>query len=301
MIAAAAAARHPRRRPPGAVAAVALLLGACGDRTQESPTPQYYAWPERMSYRLEMVTELQREARAVQRVEVFKVLKLTLREDLYVLVFDSVLKTSVVAGQSALLAPYAPEDTLAFYLPIGRRGEIGRVVAACDPAVRACAAALPSAIAMEMRRIVPGLPLWPVPPGGVWEDTVQFDDAARPGGTRGTFITTYGPVRDTAIGAVRYWMVPWRSVKRAFHRPPAGVGLAPEVPQEDAGLTLIDRRRLLPVIATWAGASAAPASLRAIGVEASVSRARAYLTGSPFDSALAAQQAPPPEPARGPR
>ena len=78
--------------------AATVVLGACGDRTQESPTPQYYAWPERMNYRLEQVTELQREARAVQRFESFKVLKLTLREDQYVLVYDSVLKTSLVAG-----------------------------------------------------------------------------------------------------------------------------------------------------------------------------------------------------------
>jgi hypothetical protein len=277
-----------------------VLLGACGDRTQESPTPQYYAWPERMNYRLEQVTELQREARAVQRFQSFKVLKLTLREDQYVLVYDSVVKTSLVAGQPPRIAPYLPEDTLGFYVPVGRRGEIGRVVAGCDPAARECAAALPSAVAMEIRRMVPGLPLWPIPPGGVWEDTLLFDDAARPGGTRGTFITAYGPVRDTIIHGVRYWLVPWRSVKRAFHRPPSGAGFAPEVPLEDAGVTLIDRRRLLPVLSTWAGASAAPAALRAIGIEASAYRARAYLADTPFDSAFAAGS-PPPESLGGPR
>jgi hypothetical protein len=281
------------------VAAV-LLLGACGDRAQESPTPQTYEWPERLNYRLEHVTELQREARAVQRFESFKVLKLTLREDQFVLVYDSVMKTSIVAGGPPQIAPYLPEDTLAFYVPIGRRGEIGRVVAGCDPAVSACAAALPSAVAMEIRRLVPALPTWPVPPGGTWVDTLRFDDAARPGGTRGTFITTYGPVRDTTMGAVRYWMVPWRSVKQAFHRPPSGAGLAPERPLHDAGLSLIDRGRLLPVFATWAGAVSAPNDLRAIGIEASAFRARAYLAGTRFDSLFAAE-APPPDSQRGPR
>jgi hypothetical protein len=260
----------------------------------ESPTPQYYEWPERLNYRLEHVTELQRDAQPVQRFESFKVLKLTRREDQYVLVYDSVLKTSIVAGQPPQLAPYLPEDTLAFHVPLGKRGDIGRVVAGCDPAVPACAAALPSAVAMELRRIVPGLPMWPVPPRGTWVDTLPFDDASRPNGTRGFFITRYGPVRDTTIGGTAYWMLPWHSVKVAFHRPPGGAGFAPERPTEDDGLTLIDRRRLLPVFTTWAGAVPAPPGLRAIGIEASAFRARAYLSGTPFDSALAA---PPPEPA----
>jgi hypothetical protein len=114
------------------------------------------------------------------------------------------------------------------------------------------------------------------------------------------FITTYGPVRDTTMGAVRYWMVPWRSVKQAFHRPPSGAGLAPERPLQDAGLSLIDRQRLVPVFATWAGAVSAPNDLRAIGVEASAFRARAYLAGTRFDSAFAAE-APPPDSLRSPR
>jgi hypothetical protein len=277
----------------------ALLMAACDDRMVESPTPQYYAWPERVNYRLEHVTELQRDARAVQRSETFKVVKLTRREDQYVLVYDSVWKTSMVAGGPPQVAPYLPEDTLAFHVGLGRRGDLGRVVAGCDPAVAACAAALPSVVAMEIRRIVPGLPMWPVPPGGTWVDTLPFDDATRPTGTRGTFVTMYGPVRDTTMGGVRYWMVPWRSRKVAFHRPPGGAGLAPETPVEDAGLTLIDRQRLLPVFATWAGAVTAPAALRAMGIEASAYRARAYMAGTPFDSAYAAE--PPPESLRSVR
>jgi hypothetical protein len=280
---------------------VAVLLGAlcaagCQDRTAQSPSPQYYRWPERMNYRMEHVTELQRDARAVQRLEVFKVLKLTVRESQYVLVYDSVLKTSLVPGAPPSLAPYLPEDTLAFYLALGRRGELGPVVAGCDPALPACDAALPSTVAMELRRFVPRLPVWPVPAGGTWMDTLRFDDTARPGGSRGTFVTAYGPARDTLIGTVHYWVVPWRSWKQAFHRPPNGAGFAPEQPAEEAGLTLIDKSRDLPVAATWAGAVTAPPDLRAIGIGASAFRTRVWLAGTYFDSVFAAERTPPPGP-----
>ena len=286
-------------------AVVGALLGVgCDNRTAQSPTPTYYAWPDRLNYRMEHVAELQRQARPLQRFEAYKVLKLTVREDhQYVLVYDSVLKTSQVPGEPPRIAPYLPEDTLAFYVELGRLGELGRVVAGCDPALAACAAALPSAVAMEVRRMVPRLPVWPVPAGGTWEDTLRYDDAARPGGTRGTLITRYGPVRDTAMGRASYWMVPWRSSKQAFRRPPEGAGFAPEQPAEDAGLTLIDKQRLIPVFSTWAGAIGAPPELRAIGIEASAFRARVYLAGSPFDSAFAAEgaRARPPDSAKAAR
>jgi len=278
--------------------AVTMLLGAlgaagCRDRTAQSPSPQYYRWPERMNYRLESVVELQRDARAVQRLEVFKVLKLTVRESQYVLVYDSVLKTTLVPGGPPQLAPYLPEDTLAFAMSLGRRGELGQVVAGCDPALPACDAALPSTVAMEMRRFVPGLPVWPIPAGGTWVDTLRFDDTRRPGGTRGTFVTAYGPVRDTLIGATRYWLVPWRARKQAFRAPPGGAGFLPEQPTDEAGLTLIDKSREIPVIATWAGALPAPADLRAIGIQASAYRTRVWLAGTRFDSLFAAERAAP--------
>lgn len=270
----------------------ALLLLGCGDRSAQSPTPMFYDWPDSLNYRMEHVLELQREARPVQRFESYKVLKLTVREDHYVLVYDSVVKTVLVPGAPPQLAPYVPEDTLAFYVWLGRRGDLGRVVAGCDPVLPECAAALPSGVAMEVRRLVPGLPIWPVPPGGTWVDTLRFDDASRPAGTRGTFVTTYGPVRDTSMGGVAYWMVPWQSVKQAFRRPRDGAGFLPERPSEDQGLTLIDRRRLLPVFATWVGAIAAPRELRSIGIEASAFRSRIYLVDSPFDSAFAPAAVP---------
>ena len=291
-----------RMRLGVAVVAGAFFAIGCQNRTAESPTPQYYRWPERMNYRYEHVTELQRDARAVQRIEVYKVLKLTVREDQYVLVYDSVLKTSLVSGEPPRLAPYLPEDTLAFSLGLGRRGELGRVVAGCDPALEACAAALPSTVAMEMRRIVPGLPMWPIPTGGTWVDTLRFDDSARPGGSRGTFVTSYGPVHDTVIAGSHYWMVPWRSVKVAFHRPPGGVGFAPERPSDEVGMTFIDKRREVPVMATWVGAASAPPELRAIGIEASAFRARAWLAGTPFDSMFAGAASPrPPDTAKAAR
>ncbi len=278
--------RMPMRRIV-LVACAVLALAACDARVVESPTPAYYAWPARLDYRMEHVAELQRDARPVQRLEAHKLIKLTVREDQYVLVYDSVLKTALVPGEPVAVAPYLPEDTLAFYVDLGRRGDLGRVTAGCDPVVPACATVLPSAVAMELRRIVPGLPVWPVPVGGTWTDSLRFDDAARPGGSRGSLVTSYGPVRDTTIGGTAYWLVPWNTRKVAFRRPEAGSGLAPERPVRDDGLTLIDKRRLLPVLSTWAGALAAPPELRAIGIEASAFRTRVYLVGSPFDSAFA--------------
>jgi hypothetical protein len=156
-------------------------------------------------------------------------------------------------------------------------------------------------VALELRRFIPGLSPWPVPAGGTWMDTLRFDDTSRPGGTRGTFVTEYGPVRDTAIAGTHYWLVPWRSLKQAFRRPPSGAGFAPEQPAQEAGLTLIDKNRDLPVVATWAGALTAPADLRAIGIQASAFRTRVWLAGTRFDSAFSAERAPRPPDSSGTR
>jgi hypothetical protein len=271
-----------------AATSVVLTMTACESRVAESPTPAFYAWPERVDYRLEQVSELQRDARAVQRAEVHKLLRFSVRDGEYVMVYDSVLKFTVTGGGGgAQLGPYLPEDTLAFHVALGRRGELGRVVAGCDPALPACAAVYPSSVAMELRRFIPGLPIWPIPPGGTWEDSLRFDDTARPGGTRGTMVTRYGPVRDTTIGGVAYWLVPWHASKVAFRRATGGSPIAAERPPQDDGVALIDKARLLPVISSWAGATGAPPELQAIGVEAGAFRARAYLVGTSFDSAFA--------------
>ena len=279
------------RRAGGLVlAASCASLVACGDRAARAPSPTWYEWPDRLDYRFEHVAELQRQTRPVQRFETRKVLRIGVRDAQYALVYDSVLRLTAGAGGTGR-EPYHPEDTLAFYLDLGRRGEI-RIVPACDPAVAACAAVLPGVVALELRRLIPGLPPWMAPPGARWDDTLVFDDTSRPAGSRGRVVTTYGPVRDTVIGGVEYWRVGWHAVRQAFRRPPGGAGFAPERPTDEDGLTLIEKRRLIPAFSTWAGAVAAPPGLRAMGIDASGFRARAWLVGSVFDSAFGPERRP---------
>lgn len=267
--------------------AVCLALAGCGDGAARSPSPTVYTWPERISWRMETVSELQRNRQMVQRFEVHKILRLGVRDRQYILGYDSVLRLTILPDGQGGVAPFMPEDTLGFYLDLDDRGFITELSPGCDPALPACAEVLPSSVAMELRRVIPRIPLWEVPRGSTWTDTLTFDDARRTGGARGTFVTTYGPVRDTTIGSVAYWMVPWRDERRAYRIPALGQGIAPEQPVQESGLTLIDKARLLPVFSTWSGAVAAPAQLRAAGIDASGFHARAYLVNSPFDSAFA--------------
>jgi hypothetical protein len=138
--------------------------------------------------------------------------------------------------------------------------------------------------------------VWDAPRGATWVDTLAFDDAARPRGTRGTVVTRYGPARDTLIGGRGYWMVGWHSVRTAFRRVSAPLIIAPEQPVEEDGVTLIDKARLIPIFSTWAGALAAPPDLAAAGIEASGFRGRAYVAGSVFDSAFAFEERSPRSP-----
>lgn len=273
---------------PWTIAFTCLAAAAgCGDRAARSPSPTEYKWPERISWRMEHVSELQRGGHSIQRFEVRKILRLGVRDRQFMLGYDSVLRLSLLPNGTGQQSPFMPEDTLVFYVDLDRRGDINSLEPGCDPALPTCAAVLPSSVAIELRRVIPRIPLWEVPRGATWTDTLVFDDARRPGGARGTFVTTYGPVTDTTIGPAAYWMVRWHDERRAFRIPAPGALLAPEQPVEEDGLTLIDKARLLPVFSTWAGAVAAPAELRAAGVEASGFRARAYLVDSPFDSAFA--------------
>lgn len=243
-----------------------------------------------LDYKFDWVAELQRGGRPVQRLSMRKLLKFTARDDRYLLVYDSVLKTSEVPGSGPRLAPYMPEDTLSFYVSLGRHGELPRIELGCDPAVRECGEALPSVVQQELRRLIPRLPLWEAPRGSVWVDTLAFDDAARPRGTRGMVVTQYGPARDTVIGGRGYWMIGWHSVRTGFRRVPGPSIIAPEQPVEEDGVTLVDKARLIPIFSTWAGALAAPPDLAAQGIESTGFRGRAYLTGSVFDSAFAFEE-----------
>jgi hypothetical protein len=46
-----------------------------------------------------------------------------------------------------------------------RRGRVTHSEAGCDPGVPACRDVPPSAMALELRRLIPRLPVWASPPG----------------------------------------------------------------------------------------------------------------------------------------
>ncbi|HWO88364.1 MAG TPA: hypothetical protein VNL98_04360 [Gemmatimonadales bacterium] len=268
--------------------AASLALAACSDRLAREPTPPRYRWPQQFAWKVDYVSEAQRNRVSLLRYSERKTLRLALRDgDEYLLLPDSVLKTNQEPGAAPVLAPYSVEDTLAAYVRIGPRGEIRGVLFGCDPADPACSAALPSSVRLELRRIIPRLTVWPVPPRGTWADTLEFDDSSRPGGTRGRVITSYAAVGDTVVGAEEYWLVSWVAVRRTWPRAPIGGGIVETPPVEERGVTFVEKRRLLPVYSTWAGAAAAPPAIRALGATASGFRGRAYLAGSSFDSAIA--------------
>jgi len=273
--------RHLRS---AAVAAV-LLAVAC-DRAQRAPNPTAYAWPNSIAWHVDYVSEAQRDRTPILKYAETKTTRLMLRDGSYVGAQDSVLKTSQRPGEPLVLVPYTPEDTLAFYVSLGAHGELSGISLGCDPALPACAEALPSSVALELRRIIPRLPIWEAPQGGGWVDTLSFDDASRPGGSRGAVITSYTGRRDTVIAGEAYWVVGWRSVRNAFRRGAGATGFVMDDPVSEEGVTLVDKRRLLPVVSTWAGAVAAPPAMRALGATASGFRGRAFLGGSPFDSTM---------------
>lgn len=260
-----------------------VLLGAC-NQAERAPNPTAYHWPERLAWHVDYVSEAQRDRVPLLRYAETRTTFLVLRDGQYLGAQDSVLKTSQRPGEPLVLVPYTPEDTLAFYVKLGAHGELTDISLGCDPALPACAEALPSSVALALRRIIPRLPIWEAPQGGGWVDTLAFDDASRPGGTRGTVITSYTGRRDTIIGGQAYWVVGWRATHMSFRRGAGAAGVASETPVEEDGITLVDKRLLLPVLSTWAGAVAAPPQLRALGATASGFRGRAVLGGSPFDS-----------------
>lgn len=123
----------------------------------------------------------------------------------------------------------------------------------CDPAVRACREALPSALPLELRRLVPQLPAAAPPRGQVWEDTLAFDDGARQRGLCGSVVTSYRVKGDTVIGGSRFWVVAWRAVRRTYATVPGFAGLVPGVPVEERGMALVEEGRRVPVFAMWLG------------------------------------------------
>ncbi len=268
-----------------ALALVSVLAALGCGKASQAPNPYAFRWPDTLSYRLDYVNQVSRNREPLLRFAESKTLRLAIRNGRYLGAYDSVLKSSERPGERLTLVPYLPEDTLLFNVKLGAHGELSDMSLGCDPTVAECARALPSTVLLELRRIIPRLPLFEAPQGGGWVDTLTFDDTGREGGMRGSVITSYLGRRDTTIHGRSYWLVGWDSFRRAF-RGGAGsdptLGAAP--PVEESGISLVDKQRLMPVYSTWAGAVAAPPEMRAAGATGSGFRGRAYLAGTVFDS-----------------
>jgi len=266
--------------------AFGLSLGACGDDGSQVASPTAYAWPDSFSFLIEYVSESRADTLVVSRYEERKALRFAVREDRYLAWYDSVIKESLAPGREVVVEPFVPEDTLHLYVELGRRGEITRAEMACDPEVPACREALPSALPLQLRRLVPRLPVWAPPRGYVWEDTLAFSDAPRPRGARGSVVTSYRVTGDTLIAGSRFWVVAWHSIRRTYRDVGGLAGLLPHPPVEENGMVFIDKERQVPVYATWAGGAVAPSGLRAMGVTSTGYRGRAYLAGSLVEQLL---------------
>jgi hypothetical protein len=270
-----------------AVVSLATLVGACGNKSARAPNPTGYDWPDAFSYRIQYVARTERDTVLVARYDEKKLLRLVVRDDRFLVWHDSMRKQNTVPGEGPSAAPPAPEDTLQYYVRLGRLGEVLSSEPGCDPAVPACHEALPSALPVELRHIIPRLPVWWPPKGYEWEDTLAFDDTPRTRGARGSVITYYRASRDTLLGGRAYWIVTWHSVRRAFRS--AASGADPAI--EENGAVYVDKQLLVPAYAGWFGGVAAPAELQSLGVTGTGFRGRAFLVGSAFDSLRTMEEA----------
>lgn len=278
--------RHGRLS--ASIIGVSLSTLSCGNETARSPSPLGFRWPDRFAYGFEYVSETQRDGQRLVRYEERKTIRFAVREGRYLVWHDSVLKVTSMPGRPATVEANSSGDTLQFYLEVGRLGELSGVEPGCDPVVPACAEARASALPLELRHVIPRLPVWSAPAGATWSDSLPFDDPRRaPGGSSsGYVLTAYRSAGDTLIAARAYWVIRWSSVRRAFRSAGGGLGITADQPVQETGVVFVDKEESLPVYAVWAGALAAPPQLRAIGVTGRGFRGRAYIPGSAFDPNL---------------
>jgi hypothetical protein len=261
------------------VAAVlpAVLLAACGNKTARAPNPTTYDWPDSLTYHVELAAESPRRDAPI-RIE-RKRLSFVVRNDRYLVWNDSLARAGTPGDSTAARQRSWPEDTLHYYVRLSRLGEFDEVQADCDPVVAECRAALPSALPLEMRRIIPRLPVWWPPKGHEWVDTLAFDDLPRERGSRGSMITRYRSARDTVVGGLGYWKVTWISERRAVRELPSGAVIA-VAPVVERGTAYVDKVRLIPACAVWSGTTE-PAALPLIDESGGTAlRGRAYVDGS---------------------
>jgi len=265
------------------------VLAGCANESGRAPNPTHYAWPDRFAYRVQYVGETDRDTTVVLRYEESKLLRFAVRYERYVVWHDSISKTATAPGARPSDMRLSPEDTLRYFVGLSRLGVFQNLQPACDPTVPACGNAYPSALPLELRHLIPRLPVWWPPKGHEWVDTLRFDDLPRPGAARGQVVTTYRDLRDTVVAGRACWTVSWHARTEASRPVGAGGALVPDAPTEERGDVLVDKETLMPLFAAWYGAAAAPAALRAVGVTANAHQGRAWLVGSVFDSAQGAR------------
>lgn len=258
------------------------MLDGCTNESARAPNPTGYDWPDAFSYRVEYVAEAARDSAVLSRFDERKLLRFEVRDDRYLVWSDSLSRSGWGPGAGSLGERARPSDTLRSYVLLTRLGEFGDIEPGCDPAVAACRDALPSALPLELRHVIPRLPVWWPPKGHEWVDTLRFDDLPRPGGARGALISTYRDVRDTVLAGRGYWLVTWRSTTRASR--PSGGAMVADPTVEEHGYVLVDKQGLVPAYASWQSVLGAPPAPQAIGTTATSLRGRAWLAGSPFDS-----------------
>jgi hypothetical protein len=266
----------------------AVLGSACGNKTARAPNPTAYDWPDSLSYVVEMTGGPGPGAEGASPRWEVKRLYFAVRNDRYLIWHDSLRWLGREPGATPAPPRPWPEDTLHYYVRLSRLGEILDAEPDCDPAIAACKAALPSALPLEIRHIVPRLPVWWPPKGHPWVDTLAFDDLPRARGRRGSVITRYRAARDTTVAGRGYWIVTWTSAKRFEAAAPMPASSA--APVEERGTVFVDKDRLIPACATWSGASAAPAAASPVAEMARTGPGgRAYLTGSPCERLIPGQ------------
>jgi len=241
-----------------------------------------------MTYRVQLTWDSNRGTEVVARHGESELLRFVVRNDRYLVWNDSLDSVGALGDAGPIERQVWPEDTLHYFVRLSRLGEIIESVPGCDPAVPECGAALPSALPLELRRIIPRLPVWWPPKGYEWVDTLAIDDLPRARGSRGSVITYYRAARDTVLRGRSYWVVTWSSVRWAV-REASSSATAADAPAEQQGTVYVDKAQLIPACAVWSGTPTTSPGLRAPGVTGTQLRGRAYLVGSAFDSLVVAQ------------
>lgn len=261
--------RRYSRRAVGSL--LPVLLVACGNETARAPVPTAYDWPDSMAFRTSVTARAVRDTQTVSSLAGAWTLRFRVRYDgPYAVWRDSVSKTEARSAS----------DTMHYIVQLSRWGELLAVVPDCDPALPPCRDVQPSALQFELREMIPRLPVWWPPRGHAWEDTLRFDDSPRRGGERGSVASVYRAMGDTVAGGSTFWVIVWRSVRRAVDRGP-GDSAAP-APVAETGTVYVDKRLLVPAFAEWRATVAPSPAMQLLGATRTEIRGRAVLLGSPF-------------------